>query len=60
MFLAYLQQNGLSQLNGEGLVLFVLFVINNLDFDDLPALKVTEKDDDQMTRNSSLNSRSSP
>lgn len=49
MFLAYLQQNGLSQLNGEGLVLFVLFVIDNLDVNDLPALKVTEKDDDQMT-----------
>lgn len=49
MFLAYLQQNGLSQLNGEGLVLFILLVINNLDFDDLPALKVTEKDEDQMT-----------
>lgn len=49
MFLAYLQQNGLSQLNGEGLVLFVLFIINNPDFNDLPALKVTEKDDDQIT-----------
>lgn len=47
MFLAYLQQDGLSQLNGEALVLLILLVINNLDFDDLPALKSRRKDDDQ-------------
>lgn len=47
VFLAYLQQDGLSQLNGEALVLFILLVINNLDFDDLPALKSRWKDDDQ-------------
>lgn len=47
VFLADLQQDGLPQLDGEALVLLVLLVINNLDFDDLPAMKSREKDDDQ-------------
>lgn len=47
MFLANLQQDGLAQLNGEALVLLILLVINNLDFDDLPAVKSTRRDVDQ-------------
>lgn len=43
VFLADLQQNGLSQLNGEGLVLLILFIINNLHLDDLPVKKQRER-----------------
>lgn len=39
VFLPDLQQNGLSQLDGEGLVLLVLLIINNLHLDDLPVRK---------------------
>lgn len=37
VLLADLQQHRLPQLDGEALVLLILLVINNLDFDDLPA-----------------------
>lgn len=42
MFLSYLQQNGFSQLNGEGLVLLILFIINNLHLNNLPVKKRRE------------------
>lgn len=45
MFLPYLQQNGLSQLDGEGLVLLILFVVNDLHLDDLPVEKRRERRD---------------
>lgn len=42
MFLSYLQQNRFSQLNSEGLVLLILFIINNLHLNNLPVKKRRE------------------
>lgn len=42
MFLSYLQQHRLSQLHGEGLVLLILFIINDFHLNDLPVGKKTE------------------
>lgn len=36
VFLPDLQQDRLSQLDGEGLVLLILLIVNNLHLDDLP------------------------
>ena len=42
LFLSYFQQDRLPQLNDEGLVLLILFVINNLHLNDLPVEKRRE------------------
>lgn len=41
MFLSDLEQDGLSQLNGECLVLLVFLIVDNLHLDNLP---VTDTD----------------
>lgn len=38
VFLSYLQQHRLSQVNGEGFIFLIFFVINDLYLQDLPVV----------------------